>query len=75
MQGSVCNLAVLSRFFEETTKRFGQIDVLVANAGIAKFAPLPEFTEELFDEVCDINFKGAFFTVQRALPHLKDGPQ
>lgn len=73
VQGSVCNLAVLSRFFEETAKRFGQIDVLVANAGIAKFAPLPEFTEELFDEVCDINFKGAFFTVQRALPHLKDG--
>ena len=37
--------------------------MLVANAGIAKFAPLDDYPEALFDEVSDINFKGAFFTV------------
>jgi NAD(P)-dependent dehydrogenase (short-subunit alcohol dehydrogenase family) len=34
---------------------------------------LPQFTETLFDEICDIHFKGAFFTVQRAPPYLNDG--
>lgn len=73
VSGNVLDLRSLDRFFEETSQRFGKIDVLVANAGIAKFAPLVEFTEELFDEVCGVNFKGAFFTVQKALPHLRDG--
>jgi NAD(P)-dependent dehydrogenase (short-subunit alcohol dehydrogenase family) len=73
VEGSVRDLKVLNRLYEETTELFGKIDVLVANAGIAKFAPLADLTEELFDDVCDINFKGAFFTVQRALPYLKDG--
>jgi hypothetical protein len=47
--------------------------VLVANAGVAKFAPVDSLPESLFDELCDIHFKGAFFTVQRALPYLCDG--
>ncbi len=49
------------------------IDVLVANSGIAKFSPLAHTTEAIFDEVCSINFKGAYFTVQRALASLRDG--
>ncbi len=73
VQGDVRDLRCLSRLFEETSKRLGRIDILAANAGIAKFAPLAEFSEELFDEVCEVNFKGAFFTVQKALPHLRDG--
>jgi NAD(P)-dependent dehydrogenase (short-subunit alcohol dehydrogenase family) len=73
VQGDVRNLKNLDLLFKEVKLRFGMIDVLVANAGIAKFAPLSEFTEELFDEICDINFKGVFFTVQKALPLLRDG--
>ncbi|MCI0453469.1 MAG: SDR family oxidoreductase [Candidatus Dadabacteria bacterium] len=73
VQGDVRNLKDLDRLFKQTAERFEMIDVLVANAGIAKFATLAEFTEELFDEICDINFKGAFFTVQKALPYLRDG--
>ncbi|MGH2397044.1 MAG: SDR family oxidoreductase [bacterium] len=73
VEGDVRNLADLERLFVEATRRFGQIDILVVNAGIAKFAPLPELTEALFDEVCDVNFKGALFTVQKGLPHLRDG--
>ncbi|MCI0622059.1 MAG: SDR family oxidoreductase [Acidobacteria bacterium] len=73
VQGDVRNLKDLDRLFAETSARFGKIEILVANAGIAKFSPLAEFTETLFDEICDVNFKGAFFTVQKALPHLRDG--
>jgi NAD(P)-dependent dehydrogenase (short-subunit alcohol dehydrogenase family) len=73
VQGDVRKLADLERLFEQTTKRFGKIDVLVANAGIAKFAPADVLSEELFDELCDTLFKGVFFTVQKALPHMRDG--
>jgi NAD(P)-dependent dehydrogenase (short-subunit alcohol dehydrogenase family) len=73
VQGDVHNLGDLERLFDETVKRFGKIDVLVTNAGIAKFAPVEVLTEELFDELSDILFKGVFFTVQKALPYLRDG--
>jgi NAD(P)-dependent dehydrogenase (short-subunit alcohol dehydrogenase family) len=51
----------------------GRIDVLFANAGIYKAAPLADTSEAFFDETMDINLKGLFFTVQLALPHLNDG--
>ena len=66
-------LGDIDRLFEQAGKRFGKIDVLVANAGIAKFAPVESLPESLFDELCDIHFKGAFFTLQKALPYLRDG--
>jgi NAD(P)-dependent dehydrogenase (short-subunit alcohol dehydrogenase family) len=73
VQGDVRKLADLDRLFAETGRRFGKIDILVANAGIAKFAPVDSLPETLFDELSDILFKGVFFTVQRALPQLRDG--
>jgi len=73
VKGDVRKLADLDRLFEQTSRRFGKIDVLVVNAGIAKFAPFEILSEELFDELCGILFKGAFFTVQKASPHLRDG--
>src|ERR1700676_3852111 len=73
VRGDVRKLADLDRLFVESNKRFGQIDVLVANAGIAKFAPVETLSEALFDELSGILFKGAFFTVQRVLPYLRDG--
>jgi NAD(P)-dependent dehydrogenase (short-subunit alcohol dehydrogenase family) len=54
-------------------KKLGKIDVLFINAGVAKFAPLTETPEALFDEQFDINIKGAYFTIQKAVPHLNDG--
>src|SRR5439155_26894275 len=51
----------------------GKIDVLFVNAGVAKFAPLAETSESMFDEQFDINIKGAYFTIQKALPFLNDG--
>ena len=71
--GDVRSLDDLERLFAQTGERFGKIDILVANAGIAKFAPAESLSEALFDELSDILFKGVFFTVQKALPHLRDG--
>jgi NAD(P)-dependent dehydrogenase (short-subunit alcohol dehydrogenase family) len=73
VQGDVRKLGDIQRLFEQTSERFGQIDVLVANAGIAKFAPIESFPEALFEELCDIHIKGTFYTVQKALPFLRDG--
>ena len=73
MAGDVRNIGDLERLFDQTAKRFGKIDVLVASAGIAKFAPVEVLSEGLFDELSDTLFKGVFFTVQKALPHMRDG--
>jgi len=51
----------------------GEIDVLFVNAGIGGFAAIPEVTEEFWDRVHAVNLRGAFFAVQAALPHLRDG--
>jgi NAD(P)-dependent dehydrogenase (short-subunit alcohol dehydrogenase family) len=72
VQADVSNLSDLDNFFTKIKDRFGKIDVLFVNAGIAKFAPLAETTEQLFDEVLNINLKGTYFTIQKALPHLNN---
>lgn len=67
------SLADIDELFAAVRERFGRVDMLFVNAGVGKFAPLGETTEGLFDEIMDINFKGAYFTVQKALPLLSDG--
>jgi NAD(P)-dependent dehydrogenase (short-subunit alcohol dehydrogenase family) len=54
-------------------QRFGRIDVLFANAGIAPFAPIESVTEEHFDTLFAVNVRGLYFTVQKALPLLSKG--
>jgi NAD(P)-dependent dehydrogenase (short-subunit alcohol dehydrogenase family) len=73
IRADVSNLADLDRLFKAVADKFGKIDVLFANAGIAKFAPVTESTEALFDETFDVNVKGVYFTIQKALPLLSDG--
>jgi NAD(P)-dependent dehydrogenase (short-subunit alcohol dehydrogenase family) len=63
----------IAKAYEKVTETFGKIDVLVVNAGVFVAAPLADYTEEMFDQTSDINFKGAFFSVQKALPYLNDG--
>lgn len=72
-QGDVANIADLDRFFADAVQAFGGLDVLVVNAGVYSSAPLDETTPEFFDHMSAVNFRGAFFTVQRALPLLRDG--
>jgi NAD(P)-dependent dehydrogenase (short-subunit alcohol dehydrogenase family) len=73
LQGDVSKLADLDRLFAAIDARRGHIDVLFANAGVAEAAPLGAITEEMFDRTFDINVKGTLFTVQKALPLLRDG--
>src|SRR5437868_2410872 len=73
VQGDVAKLDDLDRLFAQIKKEKGKIDILFANAGIAKYAPFGAITEELYDSIFDINVKGVLFTVQKALPLLPDG--
>ncbi len=73
VQGDVSKLADLDRVFATVKQLKGRIDILFANAGIAEGAPLGEITEEQFDRAFRINVKGTLFTVQKALPILRDG--
>lgn len=73
IRADVANPAELDGLFRQVKERFGGIDVLFVNAGIAQFAPLSEATAEHFDEVVGVNLKGAYFTIQKALPLLNDG--
>ena len=73
IQADVSKLPEIDKFFSAVSAKFGKIDVLFVNAGVAKFKPFAAFTEAEYDELFDINAKGAFFTVQKALPHLNDG--
>jgi NAD(P)-dependent dehydrogenase (short-subunit alcohol dehydrogenase family) len=70
VRGDVTNMADLDRLFTETQKRFGGIDVLYINAAIVKLAPIATTSESLFDEMMGINFKGPYFTLQKAMPYL-----
>jgi len=66
-------LADIDALMDQVRSRFGRIDVLFANAGVAKLAPIEQTGEALFDEQFNINVKGLYFTVQRALPLMPDG--
>jgi len=63
----------IDSLFSTVVRALGRIDVLFVNAGLKRFQALPDTTEGFFDEVFQTNTKGAFFTLQRAIPHLNDG--
>ena len=73
IQGDVSNLDDLDRLFAQIKKEKGRIDIVFANAGVARYAPIGTITEDFFDSIFDINVKGVLFTVQKALPLLRDG--
>lgn len=73
IQGDVRKTDDLDYFYQQCQTEFSGLDVVIANAGIAKQKPSSHVTEAFFDETMDINVKGVFFTVQRAIPHLSSG--
>jgi len=72
VKADVSKLEDIDKFFTQVAAKFGKIDALFANAGIAKFAPAGDSSEQLFDETFDVNVKGLYFTLQKALSHLND---
>jgi NAD(P)-dependent dehydrogenase (short-subunit alcohol dehydrogenase family) len=73
VQGDVAKLADLDRLFAQIKKEKGKLDIVFANAGIAKYAQLGTIDEEHYDSIFDGNVKGMLFTVQKALPLMPDG--
>jgi NAD(P)-dependent dehydrogenase (short-subunit alcohol dehydrogenase family) len=73
VQGDVSKLADLDRLFAQIKREKGTLDIVFANAGVAKYARFGSITEELFDSIFNTNVKGLLFTVQKALPLLPDG--
>src|SRR5713101_1783357 len=72
VRSDASSLTDIDKLFAVVKEKFGRIDVLFINAGVGKFVPVEAVTEELFDSIMDINFKGAYFTIQKTLPLLND---
>jgi NAD(P)-dependent dehydrogenase (short-subunit alcohol dehydrogenase family) len=72
VQGDVCKLTDLDKLFAETKSKFGTVDILFINAAQAKLAAIADTTEAFFDDMININFKGAFFTLQRSISNLSN---
>jgi NAD(P)-dependent dehydrogenase (short-subunit alcohol dehydrogenase family) len=73
IRSDVTNIEDLDRLFAQVQEKFGRIDVLFANAGIAPLLPCEAVTEEHFDGLFNTNVRGLFFTVQKGLPLLSEG--
>lgn len=73
IRSDASRIAELPQLAAQVKQHVDHLDVLFINAGIAKFAPLEEMTEDLFDEIHAINVKGVVFTVQQLLPLLGKG--
>jgi NAD(P)-dependent dehydrogenase (short-subunit alcohol dehydrogenase family) len=71
--GDISDLADLDRLYDVVRQEAGAIDVLLCNAGGGEFMPLPTITEEHYERTFSTNVKGTLFTVQKALPLLRDG--
>ena len=72
-QSDTSDWDAMGKLLEETRDRFGRLDNVFANAGIGIFKPLAELTVEDFDKLININLKGLFFTIQKAVPLMNDG--
>jgi NAD(P)-dependent dehydrogenase (short-subunit alcohol dehydrogenase family) len=73
IQSDVSKLDDLDRLFAQIRQEKGRLDIVFANAGAARLAPLGSITEDLFDSIFSTNVKGLLFTVQKAIPLLPDG--
>ena len=73
IEGDVSNLADLDKLFSTVKDLKGQLDILFPNAGIIRYVPLIEISQEHFYNLFDVNVKGVLFTVQKALRIFRDG--
>lgn len=73
IRSDVSSLDSLDRLFAKVREEAGRLDVLVANAGVIASSPIRDASENHFDSMFDINVKGTYFTVQKALPLMRGG--
>jgi NAD(P)-dependent dehydrogenase (short-subunit alcohol dehydrogenase family) len=69
----VSKIADLATLYKNIEQAVGKIDLLVLNAGTSYNVPIENFTEEMFDNISNTNYKGVFFSIQKAMPFLNDG--
>lgn len=62
----------IDNLVSQISKQYGKLDILLINAGITKIAPIEQTTEDMFDEVMNVNFKGAYFTLSKFIPLLNE---
>jgi len=63
----------IDHLVSQVARQYGKLDILLINAGITKIAPIEQTTEAMFDEVINVNFKGAYFTLSKFIPFLNEG--
>src|SRR6186713_367983 len=73
IKADVTNVESIANSYQQIHRKLGKIDVLIINAGLDVSGPFENYGEADFDTVSDVNFKGAFFSIQKALPFLNDG--
>ncbi|KAF2101044.1 NAD(P)-binding protein [Rhizodiscina lignyota] len=73
IQADAGSVAGVAKIVEETVKKYGRIDILIANAGVLPMKTLESTTEEDFDKTFALNVKGPYFLIQKAVPHMKEG--
>lgn len=71
LQSDASDIAQIESLMQCVKARFGGLDVMFLNAGTARATPIDQVSEETFDEIAGVNFKGPFFTIQKALPLLR----
>ena len=67
------NISDIEKLAEKVKTDFGSVDILFINAGIAGLGTIEQTTEELYDSIMNVNLKGAFFTLSKFIPILKEG--
>lgn len=72
-KAEIADAADRARVFKGIGEKFGTLDIVFANAGVAGPTPLGSADEKLFDEILKVNVTGVFFTIQGALPFLREG--
>jgi NAD(P)-dependent dehydrogenase (short-subunit alcohol dehydrogenase family) len=73
IQSDAGKVSEIEAAMKKIKERFGRIDALFVNAGIGQFVPFEQITEKFFEDTVDINMKGVFFTVQKAIPLMSEG--
>lgn len=73
IRSDASNLKDIDALLAQIKQKFDGLDIIFANAGIAKFFPLSEATEEAYDSIMNANVKGVFFLVKKAVPLLRKG--
>jgi NAD(P)-dependent dehydrogenase (short-subunit alcohol dehydrogenase family) len=72
ISGDLSQVANIRKLFDETTKAFGRVDIVVHSAGSLVKKPMAEITEAEYDRVAGINSKGTFFIMQEAIRRISD---